>query len=266
MPKPFHIRTVILTGIFSEQEDDAFHEAIGNNVVIGTPSIVYAFYENSIYRNSYFRGSINLLAQCPFPKANEATPMHVFNWMFFTRYIPHELLVNHDFKIMYGYNLPTTKPLFIRCATGDKRLAGDCYTFDDKLQKECALASYADIARIHRNDLLVVSLPKNLQQEQRFVVYKNDVLTGSEYVDSNGKIPSVYACLPQADLDIAKELYDKTMLRYIPGLQKQPFTLDIAYVDGVPKILEINSFWSAGLYGSDIGKVISILNEDEYFM
>lgn len=259
----FHIRTVIQSGIFSEAEDKAFTDAIGNYAHIDNTRFPDYFGRFLAYSNCYFRGSIEALTQCPYSRAQAATPMHVFNWLHFARYIPAEIFVNHDWQVVFGRDLPTSIPLFVRSATGNKQLAGDAITFDNKTEIFCAQFTYDAIIKKYANDLLIISTPKRLQQEQRYVVYKNRILTGSEYIDKDGKVPTKYS--PISDLSIANGLLQDTMLHRIKELQNQPYTLDIAFVDGTPKILEINSFWQAGLYHCDIGKVISTLEADGYF-
>ena len=259
----FHLRTVIQSGIFSKAEDTAFTNAIGNYACVSTSALPEYFYKQSLFRDCFFRGSVEALSQCPYSLAHLATPMYVFNWMYFTRYIPPDIFVNFDWQAPLGRDLPISKPLFIRSATGDKRLPGDTYTFDNKIEIEIAKATYDDISRRHKYDILIIASPKQLQQEQRYVIYKNEVLTGSEYITREGKVPRKYSAI--SDLSVADSLLKQSTLDKITALQNQPYTLDIAYVDGIPKILEINSFWCAGMYGCNVRKVISTLEKNNYF-
>jgi len=105
--------------------------------------------------------------------------------------------------------------------------------------------SYVKI-NTNEDDLLIISSPKSILSEWRFVVVNGEVITGSLYkLDYD-------VCLEYADPDKDKHLYQFAQ-KMADIYQPDPaFTIDLVVdVKGNLKILEINSFSCAGLYACD---------------
>ena len=106
------------------------------------------------------------------------------------------------------------------------------------------------------DDLLIISSPKKILSEWRFVVIEGEVITGSLYkLDYN------------VDFQQANSIKDKYLFDFAQKIaniyQPDPaFTLDIAVdIKGNLKLLELNSFSHAGLYVCDMEKVVSKISK-----
>lgn len=110
--------------------------------------------------------------------------------------------------------------------------------------------------RVSPNDLILVSTPKDIKGEWRFCVNsKNEIITGSTY--QYGGKTTVIPSYPQGAYDKCKEVL--TSLKAPANL----FTVDICEDDdGKFWLLEINSFFSAGLYACDKDKIVEYLEEE----
>jgi len=102
------------------------------------------------------------------------------------------------------------------------------------------------------DELLIISSPKTLLSEWRFVVVEGKVITGCVYkLDYD-----IYFEL--ADIKKNKNMYDfaqKMANIYQPDLA---YTLDLVIdIKGNIKLLELNSFSCAGLYACDMEKIVT---------
>ncbi len=103
------------------------------------------------------------------------------------------------------------------------------------------------------NDTMVcISKPKSIEKEIRFFIINNKISTYSQYKIGDSVLYSN---------DVEQYVIDyvnKIIKIYEPELS---YCLDIAINNGVPKILEINSINSAGLYAIDTQKFIFDIEE-----
>lgn len=109
------------------------------------------------------------------------------------------------------------------------------------------------------NDLLIISSPKTIVEEYRFVIINGYVVTGSLY---KRDYDTVFETLNnETHIDLFTFAQDMAEL-YQPDIT---YTLDIVKTcSGELKLLEINSFSHAGLYKCDMSKIVkevSILAE-----
>ncbi len=145
--------------------------------------------------------------------------------------------------------------IFIRPDSGEK-------TF------QAGLLDIIDIDQLHNSnkdcehDMVLVSTPKNILWEGRFVVSKHKEVVAYSTYRFQGNIcliPSV----PPETLKFCKMLLEK--VEYYPD---SVFCLDICQSgDGNPFLLELTSFSSAGLYAcnkNDIVKKVSQIAEDDH--
>jgi len=142
--------------------------------------------------------------------------------------------------------------IYIRPDRGDKPFVGQLLDLQDfdRFWKNNIVCNVDD------KDLVVVSTPKKINGEWRFVVGKD--LTGIiaystyQYQGQRTLIPSA----PQGAIDLAEEILD---VRYYPD---PVFVLDICEDnDGTFWLLEVNSFSSSGLYECNKNKIVEAVSE-----
>lgn len=109
-------------------------------------------------------------------------------------------------------------------------------------------------------DIIVVSSPKNIRAEYRFVVVCQDVITGSLYKEMGSS--------KRRELDINIE-FDKLSLEkakevIADGWQPDPvYVMDICIGwDNKSYLLEIGTFNCAGLYACDLTTVVTCVSEE----
>lgn len=118
---------------------------------------------------------------------------------------------------------------------------------------------------VPNSELIVVSSPKTIIREWRFIVinkdicedYENEIITGSLYRDYTRSKDEVLheLCTDNEVLDYAIQMSKL----YKP---ENAWTLDICQLDtGELKVLEIGCFSSAGWYGCDINIIVDRISE-----
>lgn len=126
---------------------------------------------------------------------------------------------------------------------------------------QAQLVDITDLDRFCRNnqhvehDLILVSTPKNVRWEGRFIVSSSkEIIAHStyRYQDEVTRIPSV----PAGSLAFCKEMLE---VGYYPD---EVFCIDLCETeDGEFFLLELTSFSSAGLYASDKNKIVQRVSE-----
>ena len=139
--------------------------------------------------------------------------------------------------------------IFIRPDSGEK-------TFQAGLVDIIDLSTLYDSNRDVEHDLMLVSTPKNIKWEGRFIVSKyKEIIAYSTYRFQGlvSKIPSV----PSGASKLCQEILNK--IEYYPD---SVFCLDICEDnDGNYWLLELTSFSSAGLYCSNKEKIAKRVSE-----
>lgn len=139
--------------------------------------------------------------------------------------------------------------IFIRPDSGDKPFQAGVLDFKD-------LAQFMDTHNNCHHDLVLVSTPKNIKWEGRFVVSKyKEIISQSTYRFQGlvTKIPAV----PDNTLKLCQEILNK--VEYYPD---SVFCLDLCEdSDNTPWLLELTSFSSAGLYATDKEKIVKRVSE-----
>lgn len=114
-----------------------------------------------------------------------------------------------------------------------------------------------------KHELVVVSTPKNIRWEGRFVVTnEKEIIAHSTYLFQGQitKIPTV----PKESIDLVKNILE---IGYYPD---KVFVIDICQDnDGNFWLMELNSFSSAGMYATDkkvLVKRLSEIAEKEYYL
>lgn len=138
--------------------------------------------------------------------------------------------------------------LFIRPDSGEKPFQAQLL---DLLDLDSFLIKHKDI----EHDLVVISSPKNIRAEWRFIVSKYQEIIGLslyKYQDQITRIPSA----PKDCVDFVLELLK---LEYFPD---SVFCMDIVENnDGEFYLMELNSFSSAGLYACKKDLIVKRVSE-----
>ena len=136
---------------------------------------------------------------------------------------------------------------FVRPNTGDKSFTGSVI---------CSKTSKHDLRRCifegMMDGLILLAPFQKIEEEYRFVIIKGKVITGS-----------IYKTKKWGHLEFAeKEIKGGEVTKYaqdIVSTHYQPckaYTMDVCLVGGQFRVLELNSFSHAGLYKSNIKKIV----------
>lgn len=145
--------------------------------------------------------------------------------------------------------------IFIRPDSGEK-------TFQAGILDIIDLGQLYDSNKDCEHDLMLVSTPKKINWEGRFIVSRDKEIIASSTYRFQGKV-AIIPSVPAETLKFCKELLEK--VDYYPD---SVFCYDICQSsDGEPFLLELTSFSSAGLYATDkvaIVKKVSEIAEKDY--
>lgn len=206
--------------------------------------------------NSIVVGSFEFFNKTKGSKINTCT-LQNYNCLNYYKYVK-DYLFNKDFVVMpVGYirnsikylidviGEKKSKRIFIRPDSGAKSFSGMVFLnidpyFDydwSSVEKRC-----------NPNDLCLLSYPKTIKEEYRFVIMDNEVVTGSLY---------------KQNYDVKyEECNDKSIINFVRNIKDlyQPdnfFTIDVVIGDDNELyLLELNSFQHAGLYECNKEKIL----------
>jgi hypothetical protein len=210
-------------------------------------------------------GSINFVKKCPrvfVPGAYGYTQNRQCN-VYMTN-IPHDWFLNSDYIMLpWGdlkarwkevyVDLLKCYEIFIRPMSGDKSFTGQAIFYSDFLFEANSTQQLTSVT-----DETIVMIAKSKKQEIkgefRFIIGAGEVIAGSEYRwDGNLDIRRDWPAECEA---LAKQVAE------LPWQLDTVYTCDVALMaDGVPKIVELNGFASAGWYAADQKKIISRVTE-----
>ena len=150
-------------------------------------------------------------------------------------------------------NLPGSLPwnahtgkMFVRPNSGFKTFAGTVLDIGRNLDVD--VKTLDQHTSVMPETLVLYSTAFPLEGEFRFVIADKQVIAGSEY-RWDGKL-DVRRDWPQSCWDLAQKVADHEWQVDIA------YTCDVALLDGEPRIVELNSFSSAGLYACDLERVV----------
>lgn len=140
-----------------------------------------------------------------------------------------------------------TGRIFIRPDSGMKSFTGMVFiNRKDLFEYDWNMVEY----NTFDNDILVISSPKKIANEYRFVVVNGVVITGSLY---RSDYDTVFQTINEDDFELFN-FAQKMANLYQPDLT---YTLDIVRTENNDyKLIEINSFSHAGLYKCDMAKIV----------
>jgi hypothetical protein len=170
--------------------------------------------------------------------------------------IPEEKLLNSDFLLLPWwklcdprtdlFNYFNTSKLFIRPNSGEKLFTGT--TIGNKwYSKELEIIQGLPSSNFDVQDLVLISSAKEVYEEVRFLMQGKNVI-------SYGSADNLWGF----DLPSYTKLAESN--GYFPD---DFYTIDIGMTKDGPKIVELNSFVSAGLYDMDYSLVVKAV-EDFY--
>lgn len=179
---------------------------------------------------------------------------HYGKYLFNDKYAIISLAELHRRKFFYYGVFGTEALIFIRPDSGQK-------PFQAQLLDLLDIDRFCDTNKHIEHELVVVSTPKTIRGEWRFVVSrKKDIIAYStyRYQGQVTKIPSA----PQGAIDLVKEMLE---VGYYPD---SVFVMDVCEDgDGKYWLLELNSFSSAGLYAcnkTEVVRKVSAIAEEEW--
>ncbi|MCK9459643.1 MAG: ATP-grasp domain-containing protein [Proteobacteria bacterium] len=136
------------------------------------------------------------------------------------------------------------RTIFMRPNRGDKIFTGKA-VYKESYEKD---VEYFGFNQIEPFELVVVSEPRNIQFEWRFVVVDGVVVAGSQYRENERF--DVDATYPQEAVDFANLIASK----YNP---ESVFVVDVCLTkSGQYRLMEVGCFSCAGLYACDRSKII----------
>lgn len=162
-------------------------------------------------------------------------------------FIPFGLLENRQEFIFNMF----PENVFVRPDSGTKIFTGKVVAKDEfkefiKIERDCY--------QVDDEVMVLLSEAYNLSAEWRFIVCRDQVITGSKY-RSKGKLVGELTSGGPA-WDFAQKVLDE--VKYRPD---RAFTLDICQCGDEYYLLEINSFSACGLYKCDLDIVVDEISK-----
>lgn len=242
--------TWIIQNIFGD-ETAKLCEHIKSYKIINSDS---AYLEDGVTGFNYIvRGSIDFVDQfhrmyfdCTFPCLDSFSCSNYY--MHFGN-----RLINHDSIFMPWGLLKANKEmihdifpgdsLFIRPDSGRKLFTGTTLT-KKWWDKELDIIKGLPYCRVTNQDMVLISSVKKIISEYRVLMYNNEILGYSHY---EGEI--------QKNTNFTKALVNfwGETNNYIPDTL---YTMDLAWTEDSVKLLELNSFYSSGLYDMDFKHIV----------
>ena len=160
-------------------------------------------------------------------------------------------IVNEDAVVCPFGEIPTDQEVFFcRPVLDNKAFTGQVFSLEEYQQWVIRLFTEygASDLQFDINEVVLVSSPKNIQQEIRFYVVGGKPVTHSMY-SMGGRVGYMEEHMTPPDA-IAKA--EEMIAMWQPA---EAFTLDLAMVDGEYKVLEMGCINAAGLYFCNVGKL-----------
>jgi len=187
---------------------------------------------------------------CTFEKYScSAYYSHFGPYLFNDKYCLMSLreLVRQKYDVWGHYGKDSV--LFIRPDSGEK-------TFQAGLLDIIDLAHLYDSNKDCEHDLMLVSTPKNIKWEGRFIVSKEGEIIASSTYRFQGKV----ALIPSVPEETTK--FCKKLLNTVDYHPDSVFCYDICQdSDGECWLLELTSFSSAGLYATNKAAIVKKVSE-----
>lgn len=150
-----------------------------------------------------------------------------------------------------------TDSIFIRPSNGFKSFPGQTLPLEKfELEFHILTKSYGGL---DMNELVVVSPVQDIEEEYRFIVVDGNVVAGSLYMDKLNRPQWKAYYDKQCEDDAAWRFAIRMAFMYQPD---KAFTIDVCRLaTGEYKLIEINSFCCASMYGCNYDDVVKAINE-----
>lgn len=163
-----------------------------------------------------------------------------------------DLLNNYNFY----FDLFRWDDLFFRPNAGRKEFTGNVFSRESMKSELSAIDSMYNMSK---DSMILVSTPKRIKEEIRFVIGNREILGSSRYRVNDKKLEDDQV-KPECTEYIKKLLDTNT---WVPD---DLFVIDLAMIEEeskiVPKIIELNSFSCSGWYGGiDTAQMIKKVSE-----
>jgi hypothetical protein len=166
--------------------------------------------------------------------------------------------VNDDAYVCKFGEVPfQSKPFFIRPCADDKLFSGQVMDWGDFSEWQKKVIELKETyTTLDYDSPVMVSSPKKIQEEYRFVIIDGKPVTGSMYKSGNTVL--------YREVTESKNPQVFHFVHYLmqPHMFWQPsfaYALDIALVDGDYAVMEMGNVNSAGLYDCDPQKIVMAL-------
>ena len=167
-------------------------------------------------------------------------------------------MLNSDMVIDTLENIETEMPkFFLRPMEDTKSFPAKIYTLEEfkEFKRKIIEAGTEHYATIYPHTKVLISSPKEIEQEYRFFVVDGKIVTSSQYKMGDRVVYS-------SNVDQHIQWYASSVVDMRNVLNNHPdvaYVLDIAVSKGNPYILEVNSINSSGLYAIDTQKFINAI-------
>ncbi|MFW5847893.1 MAG: ATP-grasp domain-containing protein [bacterium] len=156
---------------------------------------------------------------------------------------------------LFEYFYPTNK-LFIRPSNGYKSFTGQLLS-EENFEQELDILTKS-YGGLDMNTLVVLSPSRSIEEEYRFVVIGDNVVSGALYMDKESRKYWKPYYDKICEDDKAFEFAEKMSKLYQPD---KAYTIDVCRLsNGEYKMIELNSFCCASWYGNDYNKIVESVN------
>ena len=170
--------------------------------------------------------------------------------------VDDRMFLNHDHlyctlsdlitKPNYYFELMGIDQLFFRPNRGCKEFTGDVWSME-QLPRE--LDAIVKMYGVDLDSMILISTPKKIFEEERFIVGNREILASSRYA-----VEGIHVEDTKVNLE-SKESVQR-ILDTSDWLPDTLFCIDIATTNEGPKIVELNSFSCSGWYAMDPREVV----------
>ena len=155
------------------------------------------------------------------------------------------------------FNIFNVEELFIRPSNGFKSFTGQTIKKDNfDTDFNILTKSYGGL---DMNTLVLLAPIQEIEEEWRFVVIDGKVISGAMYMDSKNRENWNAYYDKLCNDELAYSFAENMVEIYQPD---KAYTLDVCKMkNGEYKLIEINSFFCASMYGNDYKKIVNAVNE-----
>lgn len=126
-------------------------------------------------------------------------------------------------------------------------------SINDSKSFQAGIYDYKTLSNIKSQEKLIMSNVKKINAEYRFVIINGEIADNSSY-KING-IPNINIKAENDFVEFIKEILKK----WIPT---QNFVIDVADINGEPKIIEVNNIHCSRFYNCSIYKILDLFIRD----